>query len=149
MAKTNSTTLSDKDLKIMAVFLREFRKKNKNMAGYVDWKPYHDVLGFKGDRAAKDAFEYTCLKFANIEKAMGSGPSTPNGKSGDATTASSAPKKATSARAQPKRKRTANRAEFDDLNLVKDEDESDDAPLKKRARVSDADEENDDILDEI
>lgn len=46
----------------------------------MNWTPHYDVLGFKSERAAKNAFDYTCLKLANIEKAMNSGPSTPKGK---------------------------------------------------------------------
>ncbi|KAK7911891.1 hypothetical protein PG985_014372 [Apiospora marii] len=192
MPKTKSTTLSDKDLKVIAVFLREFRKKNvsfhhllslghmlhqqrypplatqryppiskqrvpnntetvhptrewkltpcpgkqKSIATAIDWKPYYDTFGFKNDKAAKDAFDYACMKLANIENSMGAGPSTPDGKGGDDTPASSAAKKAAPARAQRKRKQAANK-------------EDDDESPSKRARTGGNDEEDEEVFDEI
>ncbi|KAK7964072.1 hypothetical protein PG996_008238 [Apiospora saccharicola] len=151
MPKTNATNLSEKDHQMIAVFLAKIRENNKGINASMNWKPYLDAFKFKNERQAKDAFEYICCKLVNIEKTMGSGSSTPNGKSGDATPAAPAAKKAAPDRAQRKRGRTVKNTGGVDLGLVKDEDESDDesddAPPKKRARVGYTDEEHDD--DEI
>ncbi|KAK8037412.1 hypothetical protein PG991_000758 [Apiospora marii] len=95
----------------------------------------NDVLGFKNDKAAKDAFDYTCMKLANMENSMGAGPSTPDGKGGENTPAPSAAKKATPARAQRKRKQAAK------------EEVGDESP-SKRARIGGDDDENEEVYDE-
>ncbi|KAK7917547.1 hypothetical protein PG985_011155 [Apiospora marii] len=95
----------------------------------------NDVLGFKNDKAAKDAFDYTCMKLANMQNSMGAGPSTPDGKGGENTPAPSAAKKATPARAQRKRKQAAK------------EEVGDESP-SKRARIGGDDDENEEVYDE-
>ncbi|KAK8029840.1 hypothetical protein PG993_011131 [Apiospora rasikravindrae] len=77
MPKTDSTNLSERDIKLIAAFMKHVKEKHKDATNTMDWTPYQKEFGFKGDRAAKDAFTFICLKLANIEKAMGSGPSCP------------------------------------------------------------------------
>lgn len=114
----------------------------------MDWSPYFDTFKFTGDKAASNAFEYICLKLANIEKAMGASPSTPNGKGGSDTPAPATAKKATPARGQRKRQRPTKSADDDDLGLIEEEEPANDTPSKKRARISYANEEEGDY-DEI